>query len=312
MHHAADMQTNLQLIISILTASIALSSPSQDRQAILAMAGTHAVTFHFQETVATAPGYKVKAKPYEEKAIEVVEVVEDTPDRISLQHLLVVPGNDGKPQVIKHWAQIWTWQDTELLDYSGSEEDHEWKRITLTPEQAAGSWSQLVTNVDDTPRYEGSGKWFHDKGQSFWQSQPTRRPLPRREYSKRDDYDYLLVTNRHTLTPAGWVHEQDNRKVVDRDGEEPRVLCHEFGINTYERAESTDAAVAVDWWKNNSRFWNTVREFWRKSGEKAQGSFSYSAHEGGEALSEVLERLEKEKPAAPQVIAALEPFIIGK
>ncbi len=302
--------TSLSLLLSCGAALAA--APSQDRQAILAMAGTHAVAFRFHETVAASLDYQLKTKPYEENATEVVEIVEDTPERISLQHLLVVPGKDGKPQVIKHWAQIWTWQDTELLDYCGSEEDHEWKRVTLTQEQASGTWTQLVTNIDDTPRYEGYGKWAHDKGQSFWQSQPTRRPLPRREYSKRDDYDYLLVTNRHTLTPGGWVHEQDNRKVVDREDETPHVLCHEVGINTYTRTDSPDAGVASAWWKENSGFWNTVREFWIESGEKATGTFSYSTHEGGEGLSKVLERMENKKTAAPQVVAALQPFVAGK
>ena len=304
---------HIAALAGLITSLASAAEPTtQDRNAILAMAGTHAVTFHFRETVAAAPEYKLKDKPYEEHATEVVEVVEDTPERISLQHLLVVPGKEGKPLIIKHWAQIWTWQDTELLDYCGSEEDHEWKRITLSPEEAAGTWSQLVTNVDDTPRYEGFGRWFHDKGQSYWQSHPTRRPLPRREYSKRDDYDYLLVSNRHTLTPEGWVHEQDNRKVVDRDEEPPHVLCHEFGINTYRRTESKEAAVALAWWRDNSGFWNAVREFWLESGERAKSSFSYSTHEGGEGLSKVLERMEKEKTDASQVVAALQPFVTSK
>lgn len=304
---------HIAALAAVVTSYASAAEPVvQDRQAILAMAGTHAVSFRFHETVAVAPGYKLKAKPYEENATEVVEVVEDTPERIALQHLLVVPGKEGKPVVIKHWAQIWTWQDTELLDYCGSEEDHEWKRITLTPEQAAGTWSQLVTSVDDTPRYEGVGKWVHEKGQSFWQSQPTRRPLPRREYSKRDDYDYLLVSNRHTLTPSGWVHEQDNRKVVDREEETPQVLCHEFGINTYHRTESEDAAIALSWWRDHSGFWNTVRKFWLESGEKAVGTFSYSTHQGGEGLSKLLERMEKENPSALQVVSALEAFVASK
>ncbi len=306
------MQRITPLLILLSSPAVFAAPPAKDREAILSMAGAHAVTFRFHETAAIAPDYKLKAKPYEETATEVIRVVEDSPERIALQHLLVVPGEEGKAMVIKHWAQVWTWQDTELLDYCGSEEDHAWKKITLSADQAAGTWSQLVTSIDDTPRYEGHGKWVHGNGQSFWQSGPTRRPLPRREYSKRDDYDYLLVTNRHSLTPNGWVHEQDNRKVVDREGEEAHTLCHEFGINTYTRTESEQAAVALAWWEENGGFWDTVRDFWIESGEKATASFSYSTHEGGEGLSKVLGRLEKEKPAADKVIAALQPFVVSK
>src|SRR5688572_17255605 len=97
--------------IAALTAAatslaFAAGPPAKDREAILAMAGTHAVTFEFQETAAIAPGYKLKTKPYKETATEVVIVVENSPHRIALQNLLVVPGKEGKPQVIKHWAQI--------------------------------------------------------------------------------------------------------------------------------------------------------------------------------------------------------------
>lgn len=303
-----------RIVLPFLAASsLAFAGPpAEDREAILAMAGTHSVTFRFEETVAIAPDYKLKKKPYEETATELVQVVEDTPERISLQHLLVVSGKDGKPTVIKHWAQIWTWQDTELLDYSGSEENHEWQRITLTPEQAVGTWSQLVTQIDDTPRYESYGKWVHRNGETYWESEPTRRPLPRREYSKRDDYDYLLVTNRHTVTSNGWVHEQDNRKVVDREGEPVRTLCHEFGINTYARTEAKESKAALAWWSENGRFWDTVRDFWVESGESAPASFAYSTYEDGEGLSKVLKRMEKEKPAPDAIVAALKPFVISK
>jgi hypothetical protein len=309
MHHLVPFTLSLATLgcAGILSAA---EPPAKDREAILAMAGTHSVVFHFHETAAVAPGYEIRKKPYEETATEVIQVVEDTPTRIALQNLLVVPGEDGKPMVIKHWAQIWTWQDTELLDYSGSEEDHEWERVKLTPEQAKGTWSQLVTNIDDTPRYEGYGSWVHENGASYWQSQATRRPLPRREYSKRDDYDYLLVSNRHTLTPNGWIHEQDNRKIVDREGEPVQTLCHEFGLNTYTRTEAKDAEAALSWWRENAGFWDVVRNFWIKSGEAAASSFSYSSHENGEGLNKLLARMEKEKPSPDQVEQALKPYLV--
>ena len=39
-------------------------------------------------------------------------------------------------------------------------------------------------------------------------------PLPRREYTKRNDYNVLKRINRHEIKDFGWVHEQDNLKIL--------------------------------------------------------------------------------------------------
>jgi hypothetical protein len=306
------MQRTIRTLLVLIGISHAQDAPIKDRDAILAMAGTYVVHFHFHETAAIAPGYQLKKKPYEEHAMEIIQVVENTPRRITLQNLLIVTGKDGESAVIKHWAQVWTWQDTHILEYTGSEDQHEWNKITLSKEMAENTWSQLVTSTDDTPRYEGYGKWVHENGQSYWSSSPTRRPLPRREYSKRDDYDYILAVNRHSITPRGWVHEQDNRKVVHRKGEPVQTLCHEFGINTYERSDGKQSENAAAWWKENGTFWNQVRNFWIDSAEKSQSHFSYNTFEADEALTQRISRLEKEKPSAQTLQQALLPYVIIK
>jgi hypothetical protein len=294
--------TALLLLASPFTALAA--PPEEDRRAILAMAGNFNVAFDFNENVLIAPGYESASKPYHEEAFETVIVVEDTAERITLQHLLVV-GSGEKSHVIKHWAQVWTWQDTRLLDYAG---DEKWNRVTVSAEQAAGKWSQLVTSVDDTPRYEALGRWTHDLGTSSWTSEATRRPLPRREYEKRDDYDYLLGTNRHTLTTNGWVHWQDNRKVVDRDGKK-LALGFETGLNQYRRAENPLAATAASWWEKNSTFWNPVRVFWLTEGEKPGETFTYTTSHDGTSLSAKFKELSKASPSADQIAAALKSYI---
>ena len=305
------MNATLPLLVALTLPVLAGSPPEKDRESILAMAGTHKVTFRFEETAAVAQGYELKNGFYEADATELVEVVENTPNRITLQHLLAVVV-DGETKVIKHWAQIWTWQDTEILDYCGSEDIHEWNKLTLKPEEVEGTWSQLVTQVDDTPRYESFGRWIHKDGESSWESQETRRPRPRREYTKRDDYDYLQVTNRHTLTNRAWVHFQDNRKVVDREGEDVRVLCFESGVNRYVRNDDPKAQMAKAWWQENREFWDEVREFWVESGEKAPRSFAYTTSKNGEALSALLKRMQARPPAAEEIASALQPYVIAK
>mgnify|MGYP006197439051 CR=1 FL=1 len=49
---------------------------------------------------------------------------------------------------------------------------------------------------------------------STWISDETWRPLPRREFSVRKDYEVLVGTNRHTITPDGWLQEENNLKRV--------------------------------------------------------------------------------------------------
>lgn len=301
------MQRRIPLILLASFVTVLAGPPEEDRRAILAMAGNFKVSFDFVETYPIALDYKPLSKPYHEEAIEVVTIAEDTPERITLQHLLVV-GTTEKSRVIKHWAQVWTWQDTRILDYAGSDGTDVWERDFVSSEAAQGQWSQLVTSVDDTPRYEALGKWVHEFGESSWTSEPTRRPLPRREYEVRDDYDYLLATNRHTLTPTGWVHAQDNRKIVDRNGKK-FVLSRETGLNQYHRTDDALAAKASDWWKENAVVWNSIRNFWIDAGQQPGRSFAYEIKKDGMSLRKKFDELEKSKPTLEVVAKTLAPYL---
>ncbi|MEZ5303362.1 MAG: DUF6607 family protein, partial [Verrucomicrobiales bacterium] len=87
----------------------------QDRNAILAMSGEYEITFQFWETVALQEGYELK-KPYQEHALEIVEVVSDSGREIVLQHLLWVAEGE---RVVKHWKQIWKYEDRVLNEFAG-------------------------------------------------------------------------------------------------------------------------------------------------------------------------------------------------
>ena len=71
----------------------------QDRGAILAMAGDYRVRFDFTETVPLLAGYQL-ADEKVSGGFEVVRVIEDEGDFISLQHILVV-GPEEAPVVVK-------------------------------------------------------------------------------------------------------------------------------------------------------------------------------------------------------------------
>ena len=88
------------------------------------------------------------------------------------------------------------------------------------------------------------------------------RPLPRRDMTTRDDYHAVDAVNRHVITPLGWVHEQDNSKLM-LDGT-PQVLVREVGVNTYQAFDDYPVEAAEAYWEGTSDFWAGVRAHWTK------------------------------------------------
>ncbi|MDH5830376.1 hypothetical protein QFW80_07580 [Luteimonas sp. M1R5S18] len=227
-----------------------------DRKAILAMQGEYTVDFAFDETVLLAPGYE-RAKPQRSGGDEVVIVVEDSPRRIVLQHILV---EQKSGHVTKHWRQDWTFEAPRRWEFAA---DQTWRMRKLPAGLTTGAWTQCVYEVSDAPRYCGTGRWNHRYGVATWTSDRTWRPLPRREYTRRDDYNAMNVENRHTIVPGGWTHEQDNTKTVRRaDGSTMRTLARETGFNDYRRTEALDFRPAYDYWNATRDYWARVRARW--------------------------------------------------
>jgi hypothetical protein len=170
-----------------------------------------------------------------------------------LQHLLVV--NDTT--VIKHWRQDWLYENTDLLRF---DRDNRWVRVQLPKSEVRGQWTQKVYQVDDSPRYEASATWVHVDGKHFWES-TADAPLPRREFSKRSDYNVLRRGNRHEITSSGWVHEQNNDKIVRNDTGD-RVIAQERGWNPYVKVADSRCRPAQHWWAQHRDFWAVVRREW--------------------------------------------------
>lgn len=173
----------------------------RDRQSILAQAGQYRVHFDMRENVSFRADYD----PLEEKlsgGSEIVRVVYDKGDKISLQHILVME-HDGQAIVVKHWRQDWVYQPQTVLTYAGP---NQWTLTPVPEAERAGAWSQTVWQTDDLPCYGGVGHWTYDNGLSAWTSNATWRPLARRDALRNRVYDRYLGTNRHILKPDGWVH----------------------------------------------------------------------------------------------------------
>lgn len=231
------------------------SSYERDRQSILAMAGAFDVTFDFIETVSLAEGYEPKDRKLS-GALEVVQVIEDRGDFISLQHTLYVGGEEKFP--LKHWRQDWQYEPERVLTFIGG---NAWTATKVAKADRKGAWSQEVYQVDDSPRYGGVGRWTYDNGVPAWQSEKAWRPLPRRDMTTRDDYHAIDAVNRHAITAQGWVHEQDNTKLVLTDGK-AEALVREVAVNTYKRADDTDTAGVDNYWAATEEYWASVRAAW--------------------------------------------------
>ena len=287
-----------------------LRGRARDRAAILAMAGDYRASFDFLETIEFSPG-TAPARPYRSWGTERVYVIEDSSDFISLQHILVMfaveEENTVGPLVQKHWRQDWQYEPRRVLGFAG---DERFEMKAVPRAERRGAWSQTVYQVDDSPRYGSVGRWVHGPEASIWESREVWRPLPRREHTARSDYQVLAGRNRLTILPSGWVHEQDNTKLVLQGGQ-TRRLAHEIGLERYERLRDFDFTAADAYWNATASFWALVRRGWAEraarsphfrvhakcGGEEAFVPFFRTAErlESGESISREAQRAEVER-----------------
>ena len=234
-----------------------LDKKDKDRLAILSMVGEYRVGFEFLETFGSKNNYKLD-KPYQSWGTEMVVIIKDEPNFISLQHIMMMYFKDENgsvtgPYIQKHWRQDWEYEDESILNYK---KNKIWEKSKVN--KNSNTWSQTVYQVDDSPRYESYGEWVHSKSASRWVSQSTPRPLPRREFSVRDDYDLLLGLNKITIMSWGWVMEEINEKIIIPNN----YLGSEYGVARYQRISNYDFKPAHNYWDKTKNYWSIVRDKW--------------------------------------------------
>jgi hypothetical protein len=231
------------------------------------MAGDYRVSFDFLEVATFTPGAK-RDTPYQSWGTERVYVDRDTGSFISLVHILEMriikpDGSVSEPMVTKHWRQDWQYEPRQIVEYQGRDR---WQRRAVTSRERNGQWSQTVYQVDESPRYASLARWQHAPGYSTWLSGDTWRPLPRREWTVRKDYQVLAGTNRVTLTAGGWLQEENNVKTVLTDDRQPDpaqpALAREYGVARYERLQDADFAAATEYFERTRAFWDEVGAAW--------------------------------------------------
>ena len=251
------------LISKLLAFFVAINLSAQtkkqkDINAIKSMCGCFEVNFKFAETFSYSKDSIYKSSEnYSAGALEWAQLVNDEKNNIIIQHILIA-GDEDNPYVIKHWRQDWLYENSDFYFY---DHNNKWIYKYKQQNEVKGQWSQKVYQVDDSPRYEGTATWIHADGRSFW-SNSTDAPLPRREITKRQDYNVMLRRNHHEIFDWGWQHDQDNDKIIRESGKEDFVLAQEKGINNYKRVESKRCLAAQNFWKENKDKWSLVRNKW--------------------------------------------------
>lgn len=242
-------------MLFLAIAGNAQTKKQEDTKAIKSMCGCYEVTFNFAETFTPkdkAADYKASPTKVE-KALEWVELVEDSPNKVVMQHLLIV----GDTMIVKHWRQDWEFENTKLYQF---DKETTWKFKNLTKDQVKGQWTQKVYQVDDSPRYEGTATWVHVDGRHYWTNN-TDAPLPRREHTIRNDYNVLNRTNTHEITAAGWIHDQDNIKLKREKGKDVEV-AREKGNDVYVKVADSKCVAAHKYWSKYGNMWKNVRAKW--------------------------------------------------
>ena len=305
---SGEETTGYSFVSNAYFGNIAKSSSvaEKGRAAILAMQGEHKVNFDFNETVILQPGYERHAAK-STGAFEVVVVVEDSPDKVVLQHILVV----GDGHVVKHWRQDWIYQASERFEFVA---DQTWAVKPMADHQQEGQWTQCVYEVSDAPRYCGTGSWNHRYGVSTWTSDRTWRPLPRREYTVRDDYNALNVENRHTVTAQGWTHEQDNTKTVRHGANTQATIVREFGFNNYRRIDGYDFSPAYEYWQKTADYWAEVREAWSARFDSNKKIFLKTEVDGMPIIAAIFSQAESigrvvERPSINEINKVLDQWV---
>lgn len=271
-----------------------------DRKAILDMCGCYEVAFNYAETFAPEADYE-KHSNYTAKATELILPIVDEANTIAMQHLLLI--NDST--VIKHWRQDWLYEHPNLFSY---DKDNSWLFKTLPAEVVKGQWTQKVYEVNDSPRYAGTATWVHVDGKRYWEN-TADAPLSRREYTKRSDYDVMQRGNRHEIMPYGWVHEQDNEKIIRKDGVADVVLVEEKGRNVYTKVADKNCRIAKKWWKNHKAFWAKVREAWEPVYAR-EGNLTLARRVDGKPIYKHLNALEESNASTAEIAEVLAQFVV--
>ncbi len=247
------MKNNILLLTVLLLTVSVFAQTKADLKNIDELCGCFEVQFQYAETLAPDEEYEYHNRERISRVTELVLPIEKSKKKVVLQHLLVI--NDSI--IVKHWREDWVYENPVLFNYLG---DKAWEKQQLGRDKVKNKWTQTVWEVSDAPRYQGVSEWVSTDNKTFWMN-TTFAPLPRREYSKRKDYNIMNRRNMIVVDESGWIHEQDNQKII-REGGKDSLLTEEKGINSYKRVADSQCAPGLAYWEKNKAYWARVRNAW--------------------------------------------------
>lgn len=272
------------LLMGVLFTVSSFAQAVKDKPLVDKLCGCFDVEFKYAETFSPDPNYKYHEREEISGGTELVFPVEVGDKKIVMQHLLVITDSI----IVKHWREDWTYEAKETFAYKGNKT---WNKQNIPAAQTKGAWTQSIWEVSDEPRYQGTAQWQNIDGKNVW-TNTTDAPLPRREYSVRNDYNLLRRTNRITILADGYLHEQDNQKII-QTGNTEKLLVSEKGINSYKRIDSSKCAPALYYWEKNKTYWTKVRTIWAEYIAK-QNVIELKTQVDGKVLHEYLYILAKD------------------
>lgn len=240
-------------VIGLVLVALVQAQSAETKKYVDSLCGCFDVEFKYAETFAPDEEYKFREREGINGGTELTFPVEVSNNKIVMQHLLIV----SEGMIVKHWREDWSYENPEIWKFQG---DNKWIKVRLPQDKVKGKWTQAVWEVSDAPRYQGAAEWVTLDGKTFWQN-TTDAPLPRREYTTRNDYNILKRTNRLVLNNKGYVHEQDNEKILRKDGVD-RLLVEEKGKNTYVRVDDKNCDAGRAYWEKTKPYWTKVRQAW--------------------------------------------------
>ncbi|MCY4419590.1 MAG: hypothetical protein OXB93_07075 [Cytophagales bacterium] len=298
-------------VLSAQSSRSQLTKKEQDIGAIRSMLGCYEVSFNFIETFGYVQGadYEPSAEKHDH-ALEWVELVEETDNKLVLQHLLIM---NHLPQVQKKAKDSSNQGVEEKKDPYGADKSD--KAVSESKKDPSKSgrppfrspiikhWRQdWVYQNRDFYLYDGDNYWKYvektsDEVEGQWTQKvfqvddspryegsatwvhvdgksfwenSTDAPLPRRERTQRQDYNLMFRRNRVDITSVGWTHDQDNDKILRRSDQEDQLLAQEKGLNIYLRVDQERCKVAQTWWVQHQNKWGLVREEWANLFDRKQ------------------------------------------